>query len=100
MTEQFLEINPRMNRGGHLSAQTNATGTNWTAYSSQECDQMTLSNQTGTNIEVREGGSGVGFIIPTATFYTFFGITNANQLQIRRADQLNTQVTVTARWEQ
>lgn len=90
---------PSMTTGGHLSAQTAATGTNWTAYGSQACKQLTLSNQTGSMIEVRQGGAGVGFQIPTGAFYTFFGLTNANQLEIRRVDTLNTQLTVTARWE-
>lgn len=94
-----LAVIPLMASGGNVSAQTNATGTNWTAYGSQVCRQCTLSNQTGTTIEVRQGGSGVGLQIPTGAFYTFFGITNTNQLEVRRVDTSNTQVTVTARWE-
>jgi hypothetical protein len=90
---------PTMANGGHLSLTTNATGTNWTAFGSQACKQLTLSNQTGTTLEVRQGGAGVGFQIPDGAFYTFFGITNANQLSVRRVDTSNTQVTVTARWE-
>lgn len=90
---------PSMTSGGNISAQTAATGTNWTAYSSQSCKQLTLSNQSGTTIEVRQGGTGVGLQIPTGSFYTFFGIANANQLEIRRVDTTNTQVTITARWE-
>lgn len=90
---------PSMTSGGNLSAQTAATGTNWTSYGSQSCKQLTLSNQSGTTIEVRQGGAGVGLQIPTGAFYTFFGITNANQLEVRRVDTSNTQVTITARWE-
>lgn len=92
-------VSPIMTSGGNLSAQTAATGTNRTAFASQACKQLTISNQTGTTIEVRQGGSGVGLQIPTGTFYTFFGITNTDQLDIRRVDTSNTQVTVTARWE-
>jgi hypothetical protein len=79
--------------------QTAATGTNWTAFASQACRQLTVSNQTGTTIEFRQGGSGVGFQIPDGAFFTFFGLTNANQIDARRVDTSNTQVTVTARWE-
>lgn len=90
---------PSMASGGNISAQTNATGTNYTAFASQACKQLTLSNQSGTTIEVRQGGAGVGFQIPTGAFYTFFGLTNSNQLEIRRVDTSNTQITITARWE-
>jgi N-methylhydantoinase B/oxoprolinase/acetone carboxylase alpha subunit len=90
---------PAMGSAGHLSLQTAATGTNWTAFTSQVCKQLTISNQTGTTIEVRQGATGVGFQIPTGSFYTFFGLTNANGLDARRVDTSNTQVTVTARWE-
>ena len=85
--------------GGHVSAQTAATGTNWTAFGSQSLKQLTISNQTGVTLEFRQGGSGVGFQIPSGAFYTFFGITNANQIDVRRVDTSNTQVTVQARWE-
>lgn len=90
---------PSMTSGGNLSVQTAATGTNWTAFASQALKQLTISNQTGVTIEFRQSGAGVGFQIPTGTFYTFFGITNANQLEARRVDTLNAQVTITARWE-
>ena len=90
---------PLMASGGNLSVTTAATGTNYTAFGSQACKQLTISNQSGVTIEVRQGGAGVAFQIPTAAFYTFFGITNANQLDVRRVDTSNTQVTVTARWE-
>jgi hypothetical protein len=94
-----LKTTPSMGSGGHTSVQTAATGTNWTAFASQACRQLTVSNQTGTTIEFRQGGSGVGFQIPDGAFFTFFGLTNANQIDARRVDTSNTQVTVTARWE-
>jgi hypothetical protein len=96
---QPLPVIPSMSTAGHLSVQTNATGTIYTAFASQECKQLTLSNQSGIVVEVRQGGSGVALQIPTGAFYTFFGITNANQLDVRRTDASNTQVTLTARWE-
>lgn len=90
---------PAMASGGHLSVTTAATGTNWTAFGSQACSQLTLSNQTDTTLEVRQGATGVGLQIPTGTFYTFFGLSNASSLDVRRVDTSNTQVTATARWE-
>jgi hypothetical protein len=90
---------PSMFNGGNISVQTAATGTNYTAFASQVCKQLTISNQSGVTIEVRQGAAGVALQIPTGAFYTFFGITNANQLDVRRVDTQNTQVTITARWE-
>ena len=90
---------PSMTSAGHLSVTTAATGTNWTAFSSQACKQLTVSNQSGVVIEFRHGGAGAGFQVPSGAFYTFFGLTNASQLEARRVDQSNTQVIVTARWE-
>ena len=90
---------PSMTNGGNLSVTTAATGTNWTAFASQALKQLTVSNQTGTNIEFRQDGTGVGLIIPAGAIFTFFGITNANQIEARRTDTSNSQVTITARWE-
>lgn len=94
-----LKVIPSMAIGGNLAVTTNSTGTTFNAFASQECKQLTVSNQTGTTIEVQQGGAGVALQIPTGAFYTFFGITNANQLGIRRTDTSNTQITITARWE-
>jgi hypothetical protein len=90
---------PSMTTGGNLSVQTNATGANFTAFASQACKQLTLSNQSGVMLEVQQGGAGIGLQLPNGTFYTFYGITNTNQLGVRRFDQSSSQVTVTARWE-
>ena len=95
----LLSVSPSMSSGVHVSAQTAATGSNWTAFGSQACKQLTVHNNTGTVIEVSVGGTGVGIPIQTGMFYTFFGLTNASALSIRRVDQSNTQVTVQARAE-
>jgi hypothetical protein len=92
-------MKPAMTDGGHGQVQTAAVGTNWTALASQNCRQLTIANDTGTKLEVRQGGTGVGFPIFDSTYYTFFGLSNANQLEVRRADTSNTQVTVEYRWE-
>ena len=92
-------VTPEMTSGGHLAVTTSTTGSTFVAFASQQCRQLTISNQSGTTIEVRQGGAGVAFQIPTAAFYTFFGLINANELDLRRTDVGNTQVTITARWE-
>jgi len=84
---------------GNISVTTAATGTNWTALANTPLKRLFFSNQTGTTLEVRQDAAGVGIQIPTASFFTFSGINNANQLSVRRVDTSNTQVTATARWE-
>ena len=96
---KVISARPSMSSGVHISAQTAATGTNWTPFGSQPCKQLTVHNNTGTVVEVSVGGTGVGIPIQTGMFYTFFGLTNASELSIRRVDQSNTQVTVQARAE-
>lgn len=88
-----------MSSAGHLGVTTAATGSNWTTFSSQVCKQLTISNDSGVSLEIQQGGSGVGLVVQDGTYYAFYGITNANQLGVRRKDVSNTTVTVTARWE-
>jgi hypothetical protein len=90
---------PKMQSGGNTSAQTAATGTNWTAFASQDCKQLTLVNNTGTTIEFRQDGAGVGIAVPDQTYFPIYGISNVSQVSVRRVDTANTQVTVAARWE-
>lgn len=90
---------PAMASGGNISVQTNATGTTYTAFTSQACKQLTLVNNTGTTIEFRQGGAGVAVPVFDKAAFTIFGLTNTNQIDIRRTDTSNTQVTIQARWE-
>lgn len=92
-------ILPRMRSGGNFSAQTAATGTNYTAFASQACMQLTIVNDTGVTIEFQQDAAGVAIPIVTADRYTIFGIVNASVIGVRRADTSNSQVTVKARWE-
>lgn len=98
-TTSKILVAPTMTNGGHLSVTTANPGTNFTAFGSQVLKQLTVSNQSGVALEFRQGGAGVALIVPTGSFYTFFGLTNANQIDCRRVDTLNTQVVCTARWE-
>lgn len=97
-TPTFIVI-PRMTSGGNFSAQTAATGTNYTLFASTTCKQVTLVNDTGTAIEFRQDAAGVAIPIADSDRYTIFGLTNANQIGVRRKDTSNTQVVVKARWE-
>ena len=94
-----LLVTPAMASGGNISVDTAATGTNFATFGSQACKQLTIVNDTGTDIEVRQGGSGVALPIFNGDKFTFYGLSNANTLGVRRKDTSNTQVTVKARWE-
>lgn len=91
---------PVMVTGGNGSVTTAATGTNWTALGSDtKCEQVTIVNDTGTKLEVRQGGTGTGLRILDQSVYTFYGVGNLTALEARRVDTSNTQVTATYRWE-
>lgn len=92
-------VAPQMASGGNISAQTANPGTTYTALGSQACKQVTIVNDTGTTILVQQGGAGVGVPIFDQSAFTFFGLSNANALGVKRKDDGNTQVTVAARWE-
>ena len=94
-----LSVIPVMSAGGHLSVQTAASGTGFAVFADQAARQITIINNTGTSIEVRQGAETVYLPVIDATGYTFYGLSNANQLAVRRIDQSATQVTVKARWE-
>lgn len=79
-----------------VSVTTAATGTNWTAFSSQECDALDIVNNSGTTIEYRRNGAGSAIPIPTGSARLVLGIDNASDISVRRSDTSNTQVTITA----
>ena len=81
-----------------VSLQTNATGATYNAFASQACEQLDIVNTapTAVDLEVRRGGSGNTIIVPAGSSRMFVGLSNASDLQVRRLDQSNTQVTFTA----
>lgn len=87
---------PRVTSGTILSLTTNTTGTTYTAFSSQSCTALDIVNNTGVTIEYRRNGTGTAMQIPDKSARLVLGITNANQIDIRRTDTSNTQVTLQA----
>ena len=81
-----------------VSLTTNATGATYTAFASQACEQLDLVNTApaAVDLEVRRGGSGNTIIVPAGSSRMFVGLSNASDLQVRRLDQSNTQITFTA----
>lgn len=79
-----------------IQAQTSATGATFVAFPSQPCKEMQIVNLTGAQIEYCYNGTGNAIGIPTGASKYVLDIQNANQVSIRRSDQSNTQVTVSA----
>ncbi len=94
-----LPVTTISTKSGFLNLTTSTTGTNYVTFTSTDATKLMISNQTGTTIEVRQGGTGATFLIPTAQIVILSGIINSNQISLRRSDTSNTQVTVGARWE-
>ena len=87
---------PRVTSVTTLSLTTNAIGTLYTSFSDHSCNVLEVINNSGVTVEYQRGGSGVAIPIPSGGSRLILGITNANQISIRRTDTTNTQVTVQA----
>lgn len=83
-------------QGVAMNLTTSATGTTWVAFASQACNGLDVINTTGTALEYRRDGAGLTVYIADSSSRMIGGITNANQIQMRRQDVSNTQVTFTA----
>lgn len=80
-----------------LSVETALTGVDFTTFASQTCTNLYIDNNTGTVIEVQKNGSGPTITVQSGTGgRNFGGITNADQLAVRRVDQSVVRVIVTA----
>jgi len=75
---------------------TSATGANFVAFADISCGALEIVNATGTTVEYRRGGTGEAMPILNATSRKIVGITNADQISVRRLDQSNTPVAVVA----
>lgn len=94
-----LFVTPRMSDGGFISVTTSNTGTPYVSFANQICSQLTVSNDSGSLLDVQQNSTGVAFKLIPLTYFTLYGLQNANTISIRRTDTSNTQLTVTARWE-
>jgi hypothetical protein len=87
---------PNANSVTIMSVTTAATGTNYTAFSSQTCNSLDIVNTSSVAIEYRRGATGNAMTILSGSSRLVVGITNANQIDVRRVDTSNTQITVPA----
>lgn len=98
ITAAGVNVKPGFTSAGIVTLQSNATGTTYNAFASQACVQLTLVNDTGTDLEIQFGATGSTFILWSGASVTIPGITNASTVGYRRKDTSNTQVTLAAFW--
>jgi hypothetical protein len=79
-----------------VTAATANPGSTYTAFGSAACNGLDIVNETGVAIEYRRGGAGSPMQIGAGRSRLVVGITNANEVSVRRVDQSNTSVTVAA----
>lgn len=80
-----------------VSLTTSATGANFVTFASTACKGLDVVNTTGTDLEYQRNGTGSSYIrIAAGATRYIIGITDASQIGIRRFDQSNTQVTLSA----
>ena len=92
-------IRPLFSSGGNITVTTSANGTDYETFTSQDCSQLTIANNTGVTIEVQQNTTGISFPVFPYSYMVFSGITNSNILGVRRSDVSTNEVTVNARWE-
>ncbi len=79
-----------------LNLTTSATGSTFVAFTDTPCNAVDVVNATGQDLEYRRNGDGLTMYMPDQTSRMIEGITNANQIEFRRIDVSNTQLTFTA----
>lgn len=95
-----VPVEPRLGSGGNTHAVTSGSnGASYVYYPAQVCCQLTIGNHSGTDVECQQDGIGDGFPVFNNTYFTFYGITDASRIGVRRFDQTASPVSVAARWE-
>lgn len=85
-----LDTVPSMTSGGNIAVTVRAQSV---ALPSHDCRQITVSNSSDSDVSVSQ--SGVAFIVMARSYFTFFGLTNTNQLSLSSAIE----AAVSVRWE-
>jgi hypothetical protein len=95
---QALTNSAVISSAGNDSVQTSATGATFVALADHPCHQVDFVNNSGTDLEIQQDGTGSAITVFDGTYFTMYGISNTNQLAVRRVDQSNTQVSMSYRW--
>lgn len=85
-----------------LAIESDADGTQWTAFGGVTADdrynRLHVLNNTGTALEFRRNGTSDVFTLPDGMAWSF-AIVHLGNIEFRRVDQSNTQVTPSAEAE-
>jgi len=79
-----------------LTVTTAATGTNWTAFPAQDLRSLNVTNTSGVTLLARIVGTTTSIVLLSAASRVFDTITDASQLEVKRQDDSNTQVSTFA----
>lgn len=79
-----------------ITLNTSVVGATYTPFGDVPCAFIDLVNHTGFDVEYRRNGAGEFITVPTGQSRIIEGITNANQISVRRKDGLSTSITVRA----
>lgn len=84
-----------------LSLSSNTTGATWNTFTSiKPATVLHVLNNTGTTLSFRRSGdTSAEFQLPTGMAWSFRGLTDTAQIQMRRTDVSGTSVTVYAEAE-
>lgn len=87
--------------GGMIIALSNVNGGTFNPFPQQECRLLTIINDTGFDLHVKQSGNTDNDYITIfdKTYFPMAGIRDASDILIRRKDLNNSAVTVRARWE-
>jgi hypothetical protein len=83
---------------GGLSVQSAATGTDYTALPSNLATTCDVLNTTGTDLYIKNTSVATPFILPSGSAVQIFVTANTSEIQFRRLDGSNTQVTLHAQY--
>lgn len=87
-----MELGPNF-----LSVQTAAIGTNWTSFPAYECSTLSILNNSGADVHLRRKGEVATtrvLLLKEGQAWMVRSLTNASQVELRRADTSNTQATL------
>lgn len=73
---------------------TDSNGSTWVTLPSGACRAVDLVNSSDAAIAYRRNGGGESMVVLPLSSRGIVGVTNSNQIQIRRLDQANTVTTI------
>lgn len=81
---------------GTSRVQTSASGATFVTLPTFDCDEILIVNESTVSVDLRNSSetSGVGVVIASGGAITIPVSANAQEIQVRRNDQSNTQVYV------